>query len=124
MTLLAYHPNEWLASSIIASSININPVLVRKELKALKNYGLIESKEGKNGGIKLMKPAKDIYISDVFLSAKGSEHVLSLSSNLPNAACKIGEQINDKLLSMFVDIDDAIVNRLKNQTLEAFKNQF
>lgn len=124
MTLLAYYPDEWHASSEIASSLNINPVLVRKELKGLKDHSLIESKEGKNGGIKLMKTAKNIRISDIFSSVKGSSHVLNLSNNLPDVTCKIGGQINEKLLSMFNDIDNAIIDTLKNQTLEEFKNQF
>ena len=124
MTLLAYYPDEWHVSTRIAGSLNINPALVRKELKALKNHGLIESKEGKNGGIRLMKRAKDIYISDIFLSVKGNSHVLNLSNNLPAVNCKIGSQINKKLLSMFVDIDNAITDTLKSQTLEDFKNQF
>jgi DNA-binding IscR family transcriptional regulator len=124
MTLLAYSPNEWHASAKIAGSLNINPVLVRKELKALKEGNLIESKEGKNGGVRLMKSANDIRISDIFSSAKGSSHVLNLSSNLPEATCVIGGQINEKLLDMFIDIDNAIISALQNQTLEEFKNQF
>lgn len=124
MTLLAYYPDDWHTSSEIASSLNINSVLVRKELRTLKSSNLIESKEGKNGGIKLMKPAKEIRISDIFMSVKGSSHILNLSNNVPEAKCKIGSQINEKLLIMFDDIDNAIVGALENQTLEEFKNQF
>ncbi|MFC3160874.1 hypothetical protein ACFOEQ_22685 [Chryseobacterium arachidis] len=32
MTLLAESPQEWLTSEWMAGSININPVIVRKEL--------------------------------------------------------------------------------------------
>ena len=124
MTLLAYYPKEWHSSSAIAKSLNINPVLVRNELKALKEGGLIESKEGKNGGIKLGKAAANISLADIFEAIKGDSHVLNLSSNIPNANCKIGHQINDKLLSIFDNVDTAITNLLKKQTLETFKNQF
>lgn len=124
MSLLAYYPKEWHSSSKIAVSLNINPVLVRKEIKTLKENGLIESKEGKNGGIKLGKSAKSITLADIFRAAKGSNHVLNLARNLPDATCKIGGQINEKLIAMFHDIDRAIVEALENQTLEAFKNQF
>ncbi|WP_299681845.1 Rrf2 family transcriptional regulator [uncultured Dokdonia sp.] len=124
MTLLAYYPGEWHSSARIAESLNINPVLVRKELKALKNGNLIESKEGKNGGVKLGKSAENILLADIFEAIKGSSHVLNLSNNVPDVHCKIGGQINEKLLSMFDDIDKAIVDILKLQTLEAFKNQF
>ncbi len=124
MTLLAYYPGEWHSSAIIAESLNINPVLVRKELKALKSGGLVESKEGKNGGVRLGKSAKNISLADIFEAIKGDSHVLNLSNNLPDVNCKIGSQINEKLLSIFDNVDNAIVDILKIQTLEKFKNQF
>ncbi len=124
MTFLAYYPDKWHASTEISKSLNINPVLVRKELKSLKDHNLIESKEGKNGGIQLMRKAENIYLSDIFIAVKGSNHLLNLSNNVPDVSCKIGGQINEKLLVMFDDMDNAITNTLKNQTLEGFKNQF
>ena len=124
MTLLAYYPGEWHSSAKIAESLNINPVLVRNELKALKAGGLVESKEGKNGGVQLGKSAKNISLADVFQAVKGSDHVLNLSSNVPDVSCTIGGQINEKLLSIFDNIDNAIIDILKTQTLEEFKNQF
>ncbi|WP_299434821.1 Rrf2 family transcriptional regulator [uncultured Aquimarina sp.] len=124
MTLLAYYPGDWHSSANIAESININPVLVRKELIALKSNDLVESKEGKNGGVRLGKSAKNISLADIFEAVKGSSHVLNLSNNVPDVSCKIGGQINEKLLLMFDDIDNAIIDVLKLQTLENFKNQF
>ena len=53
MTLLASAPDEFMTSNTMAGSLNVNPVLVRKELAGLKKLGLIESKEGKNGGVNL-----------------------------------------------------------------------
>lgn len=124
MTLLAYYPGEWHSSSMIAESLTINPVLVRKELKALKEHNLIESKEGKNGGVKLGKSAKNITLADIFEAVKGTDHVLNLSNNVPDVNCTIGGQINEKLLTIFDQIDHSIITMLSAQTLEEFKNQF
>ena len=124
MTLLAMYKEDWLTSNLIASSLNINPGLVRKELATLKKAGLIESKEGKNGGIRLLKDANKIYLSDIFNIIKGSDTVLSLLKNKPNPDCKVGKQINTKLETVLSTIDKAISNELKTQTLEEFKNQF
>jgi DNA-binding IscR family transcriptional regulator len=55
LTLLSKQPDELLSSDYIAGSININPVLVRKEISNLRKYGLIDSKEGKAGGYTLKK---------------------------------------------------------------------
>jgi Predicted transcriptional regulator len=47
MTLLAKFSQEWLTSEFIAGSINVNPVIVRKEIGVLKEAGLIISRQGK-----------------------------------------------------------------------------
>lgn len=124
MTLLSIFKDEWLSSAHIAGSLNINPVLVRKELSILKKGGLIKSKEGKNGGVRLLISSDAILLSDIFMLVKGDDNVLSLSKNAPNPNCKVGKQINTKLESIMDNIDDAIRDELKKQTLEAFKNQF
>jgi Rrf2 family protein len=124
MTLVSIYKEDWLTSTTIASSLNINPVLVRKELATLKEGGLIESKEGKNGGIRILKDANDIYLSDIFNLIKGSDTVLSLLKNEPNPNCKVGKQINTKLKSVMATIDNAISSELRKETLEEFKNKF
>ncbi|MBL7878738.1 MAG: Rrf2 family transcriptional regulator, partial [Chryseobacterium gambrini] len=57
MTLLTESPQDWLTSEWIAGSININPVIVRKELGVLREAGLITSRQGKEGGSQLAKSA-------------------------------------------------------------------
>ncbi|MDN5202802.1 Rrf2 family transcriptional regulator [Fulvivirgaceae bacterium BMA10] len=124
LTLLALDKDSWLTSAHIAGSLNVNPVIVRKEIMNLKSGNLIESKEGKNGGVRLLKDPSEIYLSDIFQLVKGKHNVLSLSKNTPNPACPVGRQINEKLESVFDNIDDAIIRELSKQTLDAFKNQF
>lgn len=124
MTLLSIYDTEWLPSRIIAGSLNINPVLVRKELTTLKDGGLIESKEGKNGGVRLLKASHKISLADIFNLIKGSDTVLSLLKNTPNPNCRVGKQINEKLELVMDTIDNAISKELQQQTLEEFKNQF
>ncbi|WP_299190347.1 Rrf2 family transcriptional regulator [uncultured Aquimarina sp.] len=124
MTLLSMYDNEWLSSTLIASSLNMNAVLVRKEIATLKEGGYVESKEGKNGGLRLLKAANTILLSDIFNLIKGSDTVLSLSKNTPNPNCRVGKQINEKLVSVMDTIDQAISKELQKQNLEEFKNQF
>jgi Rrf2 family protein len=124
LTLLASVEGEYLSSNIIAGSININPVLVRKELAELKKQHLIESKEGKHGGVKLIKSAKNISLSEIFKLVKGENHTLGLAKNEPNPNCPIGKKINQNLTDLYKTIDDNIEETLKNTTLETFKNQF
>lgn len=73
LTLLANFPDEWLSSDLVAGSININPVIVRKELGVLQSAGLVVSRKGKDGGSKLKKASEDISLSEVYLSVKNSD---------------------------------------------------
>lgn len=124
LTLLSIHDEEWMSSTYIASSLNVNPVLVRKELMTLRKGGLVQSREGKNGGVRILKAPAKILLSDIFNLIKGSDTVLSLSKNDPNPNCIVGRQINDNLESVLQNIDQAIDRELQKMTLEEFKNMF
>jgi DNA-binding IscR family transcriptional regulator len=122
LSLLSLSESEWLSSEIIAGSLNTNPALVRKELAALKEAGLVEGKEGKNGGSRLTKSANNIYLSDVFQIVK-ENHIFGFSPNLPNPACPVGKNINGALEGLFDAIDQAVYERLKDTTLAEFSAQ-
>ncbi|MDZ4329615.1 MAG: Rrf2 family transcriptional regulator [Flavobacterium sp.] len=66
LTLLSKFPDEYLSSEFIAGSMNLHPVLVRKEIANLKKNNIVESKEGKNGGTKLLKSASNISLDTIF----------------------------------------------------------
>lgn len=122
LTLLSVAEEEWTSSDYIAGSMNANPALVRKELSALREAGLVESKEGKSGGSKLRRPASQIRMAEVFQAVK-EDHVFGFSPNLPNPDCPVGKGINDALDELFTEIDQTIYNMLKKMTLAAFSKQ-
>ncbi|GAB5563081.1 MAG: Rrf2 family transcriptional regulator [Winogradskyella sp.] len=115
---------DYMSSNDIAGSLNINPVLVRKEIAELKKQGLIESKEGKNGGVKLIKKAEDIKLSQIFNLVKGDSFTFGLAKNDPNPKCPVGRQMNTNLSNLYKTIDNNIEQTLKDTSLKDFKNQF
>ncbi|MEC5146156.1 Rrf2 family transcriptional regulator [Chitinophaga sp. 212800010-3] len=123
LTLLASAEGELLSSDYIAGSININPVLVRKEVSNLRNYGLVESKEGKNGGATLAKSADKIRLSEVFHAVQQAS-LLGNSKNKPNPDCPIGKQINQHLDSLYLEIEGALLHKLEKMSLADFLRQF
>ncbi|HVI45814.1 MAG TPA: Rrf2 family transcriptional regulator [Chitinophaga sp.] len=123
LTLLARAEGTLLSSDYIAGSININPVLVRKEVSNLRNHGLIESKEGKNGGATLAKPAASILLSDIYNAIKQSS-LLGNSRNLPNPDCEVGRQINKHLDDLYEDLENTLLHKLGKMTLADFSIQF
>jgi len=123
MTLLAESPQDWLTSEWLAGSININPVIVRKELSVLREAGLISSKQGKEGGSRLAKNADAIKISEIYLAVKNTE-VLGKKNNNPNPACPVGKEINQHLNALFSETDQLVLNFLGDKSLKEFSDRF
>ena len=123
LTLLANNKGEWLNSEWIAGSININSVVVRKEISNLNEAGLVKSRRGKSGGAMLAKSSSDITLDSVYLVVKNSE-VLGKRNIKTNPKCPIGKVINQKLDNLFSSIDESVVKELKSKTLENFVSEF
>ncbi|HWW43080.1 MULTISPECIES: RrF2 family transcriptional regulator, partial [unclassified Pedobacter] len=123
LTLLDKANGEVLSSDYIAGSININPVLVRKELSNLRNHGMVLSKEGKNGGSYLAKSAQNITLGEIYNSVRQNS-LLGNLKNTPNPQCPVGKQINKHLDNLYVDTENALIRQLSAQTLADFSRKF
>ncbi|WP_300685731.1 Rrf2 family transcriptional regulator [Chryseobacterium sp.] len=123
MTLLAKSPQEWLTSEWVAGSINVNPVIVRKEMSVLREAGLIISRQGKEGGSHLAKNAEMITISEIYKAVKNTE-VLGKKNQNPNPDCSVGREINSHLNTLFEETDHLVVNFLGDKSLQEFVDQF
>ena len=123
LTLLDQGKNELLSSEYLAGSININPVLVRKEIANLKKHGLVESKEGKAGGFTLGKPSRQISLAEIYKAVQKAP-LLGHQKNKPNPKCLVGKQIGQHLDALFIDAEEALVKRLGKTTLADFAKKF
>ncbi|KLT68561.1 MULTISPECIES: RrF2 family transcriptional regulator [unclassified Flavobacterium] len=123
LTLLTKFPNDYLSSEFIAGSINLNPVLVRKEIANLKAHHIVESKEGKNGGTKLSKAASNITLKEVFEMTLDTIN-LGYAKNQPNPDCPVGKKINQNLAELYAEMNEKVSLQLSGITLEDFSNQF
>jgi DNA-binding IscR family transcriptional regulator len=123
LTLLEKAKEELLSSDYIAGSININPVMVRKELSNLRNHGFVGTKEGKNGGSYLAKSAHNILLSDVYLSVR-QNNLLGNSKNTPNPHCPVGKQINTHLNNLYEATEAALIKELSGKSLAGFSMKF
>lgn len=123
LTLLDKANGELLSSDYIAGSININPVLVRKELINLRNAGLVTSKEGKNGGASLAKSAANITLDEVYSTVK-QNNLLGVSKNTPNPHCPVGKQINRHLDALYESTEKILLKELAGKTLADFSSKF
>lgn len=123
LTLLEQAGDELLSSEYLASSVNINPVLIRKEVSNLRNHGLVATKEGKNGGSYLAKPASQIKLAEIYKATR-NESLLGYNKNEPNPACPVGRQINQHLDDLYNVAERAVLQKLGTITLAEFCHQF
>lgn len=121
LTMLA-RTNENLSSVYIGGSININPAMVRKSLSVLAAHGLVETKEGKGGGVSLARSSDKILLSDIY-HAVNDAHLLGRLNN-PNPECNTGKQINGNLTELFDDADQALIGKLSKISLLDFCKKF
>jgi len=123
LTLLAKFPNQWLSSDWIAESININAVIVRKELSVLHKLGWVTSKKGKEGGSMLNVSSGEISLADIYNAVKNS-NVLGKKNNCTNVKCEVGKEINKELGKLFEETDKILLHELEKKSLKAFVEQF
>lgn len=123
LTLLSYMKEKRLSSDYIAKSINVNPVVVRREISNLLKNGLVESTSGRNGGSALAKSPEKIQLSDIYKAVHPTP-VLGTMRETPNPKCPVGSQINTHLDLLFDETEQAILKKLKNRTLSDFSSKF
>lgn len=123
LNLLAQAGGELLSSEYMAGSVNVNPVVIRKELSNLRKAGLVLTKEGKNGGSQLARPARKILLSDVYRAVR-QDYLLGKHINDPNPNCEVGRQINRRLDELFEEVEAGILQKLGKKTLAEFNKQF
>ena len=117
-TLLAIHTfgkDYKTTSEFIASSVNVNPVIIRRTLGSLKEAGIVDVKAG-SGGASIIKPLKDITLLDVYKAVDSVEDGLFNFHDNPNPACPVGKNIHAVLDGRLLDAQAAMERKLRETT--------
>ena len=106
-----------VTSDFLASSINTNPVIIRKILSQLKNAGLITVARG-TGGITPTRPISEITFYDVYQAIEPVENGdLFHFHEAPNLECPVGRNIHSLLDDKLKAIQDAMEAEMKKYTV-------
>lgn len=123
LLLLARNPHQWLSSDWLAISININPVVVRRELSQMHERGWLSSRKGKEGGTRLAVSSREITVKDVYLLTQNAE-ILGRKNLNPNPDCPVGKKVNSVLEKLNRQAETAVLDILGKRTLEGLLSEF
>lgn len=106
-----------ITSDFLASSIQVNPVIIRKLLGQLKEAGLINVQRG-CGGASIAKPAEDITLLDIFNAVESLDNgsLFHFHEN-PNSNCPVGRSVHPVLDGKLDQIQSAMEREMQSITL-------
>ncbi len=109
------------SSNNIASSVGVNPVIIREVLSDLKNAGIIAVKLG-TGGASLNKSPSEITLLDIYKATIKEDNLFSFHK-APNVNCPVGKNIHSVLDKEFESIKNTFDNELKNIKLSTLTDK-
>lgn len=106
-----------ITSDFLASSVNVNPVVIRRLLQQLKTSGIVNVVRG-SGGTKIAKPIDKITLFDIYNAVECVEdgELFHFHEN-PNNACSVGKNIHNVLDGKLNKIQKAMEEEMKSVTI-------
>lgn len=123
LTALSLHRDGPMSSSVLASSINTNPVVVRRLLIDLQKAGLVQTSAGKNGGAELALSPSKITLEAVYRAVERGE-MFAYNPNDPNQSCPLSCKMKSILKPVFESADRALMKELKSRKLSDLIEKF
>jgi DNA-binding IscR family transcriptional regulator len=117
MSMIALSPST-STGDFIASSVNSNPVIIRKIIGQLKKAGFIQVRAGV-GGASLLKDVDAITLLDIYRAVEAADHgsLFKFHKN-PSANCSVGRNIEDVLQPEMEQAQAALERRLSEVSLK------
>ncbi len=111
-----------VTSDVLASSVNVNPVVIRRLLQQLKKAGIVNVIRG-TGGTELQKPAEEITLFDLYNAVECVEEgeLFHFHEN-PNPLCPVGKNIHAILDVRLEEIQKAMEREMKSITIRDVMN--
>jgi DNA-binding IscR family transcriptional regulator len=104
-----------VTSDFIASSVNTNPVVIRKLMSLLRKAELIEIAQG-TGGIELTRPPVQITLQDIYKAVEPQTNLFKIHKDTA-PGCPVGGKIENLLSPYFFKLQSSFMGDLNNVTL-------
>lgn len=107
---------EKMDSQALAASVNTNPVVVRRLLRALADAGLVTTFAGKNGGAALRRAPDKISLRQIY-NAVEVRPVIAVSQRKPDPRCAVSCQMKSITTYVANGAEAALRRHLRQITL-------
>lgn len=115
--VVLFHRGQVMSSETLASNVCTNPTRVRKTLSQLKKAGLVETKEGVDGGYLLIRDGETITLEQIADILEITFVSAAWKSGDPSRDCAICSGMGALLDEVYADLDRVCRNRLSQITI-------
>lgn len=122
LTYLTYRRGSAISSAEIASSVDTNPVVIRRLLAALLKEKLVTAQKGAAGGFELAKAPEKISLRDVYRAVEPSPDC-GMRHFAPNQDCPVGAKIESILAGALTKAQTAMETELAHTSIAAVHAQ-
>ncbi|MGH7942390.1 MAG: Rrf2 family transcriptional regulator [Limisphaerales bacterium] len=116
LALLGYKEGDRVTSTLLAGSINTNPVIVRRLLLVLQRAKLVDTCKGAGSGSRLNCAPRRINLAQVYHAVEERE-TFAAPTRKPNPDCPVGQCMRQMLDEIFSSAQRAMERDLERTTL-------
>ena len=118
MTCIDYFSGQFaITSDFLSSSIQVNPVIIRRIILQLRDADIIDTSRGRSG-MKLAKSLEEITLYDIYKAVDCVEGNLFHFHENPNPNCPVGKNIHFALDDSLHEIQFAMEEKLRSFTVK------
>lgn len=99
-----------MTSAAIAGMLGSNPVVVRRIMAGLRDAGYVAAERGHGGGWRLVRPAAEITLADVY-RCLGAPDLFAFGLSNPAPDCRVEQAVNATLRATTDEASAAILAR-------------
>lgn len=114
--------HDFVPTKALSEQLGIAGPSAVKILQALNRAGIIETREGAKGGVRLARAPSKVTVLDVFTAIEADRPLFRSDLNF-NVSGKKPIQASDVILSVLGNAETAMKQRLKGTTIESLLRQ-